>query len=177
MPVLWSYMPIRTATEDDTDAILQIAQQSWKTDYPEILTRETAEEAVTDWYTPEQIVAELHKSQARILVAEREDTVIGFAHATWNNTEGEGYILRIYVHPEHRRENVGRELLEQTCAGLAEQGIERINAMVLVENKPGNAFYERFGFEHADERETIIGDEPHPENRYVLERPFELDGD
>ncbi len=47
----WQHMNIRTATESDTHAILRIAEQSWKTDYPEILTRETAEEAVTDWYS------------------------------------------------------------------------------------------------------------------------------
>ncbi|WP_396613551.1 GNAT family N-acetyltransferase (plasmid) [Haloferax sp. S1W] len=170
-------MPIRTATEDDVDAILRVAEQSWKNDYPEILTRETAETAVTDWYIPEQIAAELYKSQARILVAEREDTVIGFAHVTWSNAEKVGYILRIYVHPDHRREGIGRELLEQSCTDLEAQNVERVNAMVLVENGPGNDFYKRFGFEHADERETIISDKPYPENRYVLERPFELDGD
>lgn len=170
-------MPIRAATEDDTESIRRIAEQSWKTDYPDILTRETAEEAVTDWYTPEQIAAELVQSRALILVAERKETVIGFAHATWNDTEGEGYILRIYVHPDHRQENIGRELLEQTCSALADQDIERINAMVLVENEPGNAFYKRFGFEHVDERETRIGGESYPENRYVLQRPFELDGE
>ncbi|ADQ69268.1 acetyltransferase [Halogeometricum borinquense DSM 11551] len=169
-------MNIRTATESDTHAILRIAEQSWKTDYPEILTRETAEEAVTDWYTSEQIEAELNEEQTMILVAEREGAVVGFAHAAWNDSEEDGYILRIYVHPEHRRENIGRELLERTCTNLAEQGIERINAMVLVENDPGNAFYKRFGFEHVDESQTTLGGEPHPENRYVLEHPSELGG-
>jgi len=82
-------MDVRTATRDDTDAIRRVAEQSWKTDYPEILTSETAEEAVTDWYTPEQIAAELDENQTLILVAEREDTVVGFAHATWNDAESE----------------------------------------------------------------------------------------
>lgn len=170
-------MNIRPATDDDTDAIRRVAERSWQLDYPDILTRETAEEAVNDWYTPEQIAAELAENQTLILVAEREGAVVGFAHATWNEAEREGYILRIYVHPEHRREDIGRELLERTCTALAERDCERINAMVLVENDPGNAFYERFGFEHVDERETTIGGESHPENRYVLDRPFELGGD
>ncbi|SEL31657.1 GNAT family N-acetyltransferase [Haloferax larsenii] len=170
-------MTIRPATEADTGAILRVAEQSWKHDYPGILTRETAETAASDWYTAEQVTAELHKSQAQILVAERGETVVGFAHTTWNYTEREGYILRIYVDPDHRREGIGRALLQAALSDLDEKGIDQINAMVLVANEPGNDFYEQFGFEHADERETTIGDKPYPENRYVLERPFELTAD
>ncbi|ELZ84584.1 putative acetyltransferase [Haloferax elongans ATCC BAA-1513] len=169
-------MTIRPATDADTSAILRVAERSWKHDYPDILTRETAETAALDWYTPEQIASELHKSQGQILVFNREETVVGFAHTTWNYTEREGYILRIYVDPDHRRAGIGRALLEAALSDLDEKGIDQINAMVLVANEPGNDFYEQFGFEHVDESETTIGDKSYPENRYVLERPFELAG-
>lgn len=170
-------MTIREATEDDVEAVLRVAERAWETDYPDILTRETAESGVTDWYAPERLAEESHRARTLLLVAEREDAVVGFAHGTWNYDERTGYILRIYVHPEHRRENVGRELLERTCTELSEQGVERVNAMVLAENGPGNAFYERFGFENVDERETTIGGESYRENRYVLERPQQVGGD
>lgn len=170
-------MPIRPATEADTAIICQIAELAWKHDYPGILTRDTAENAVNEWYTPDRIEAELEHYRTVLLVAERDETVVGFAHATVNAGGEVGSILRLYVHPEHRRENVGRELLERTCAELSEWGIERINAMVLADNEPGNAFYARFGFEREAERDTTIGDESYPENRYVLERPFDVDGD
>lgn len=170
-------MTTRAATEDDVDAICQVAERAWTTDYPDILTRDTAEQAVNDWYAPEQIRAELEQDRAILLVAERDGTVIGFVHATVHDAEAVGYILRLYVHPEHRREHTGRELLDRICDELSEQDVERIDAMVLAENGPGNAFYDRFGFERVDERETTIGGESYPENRYVLERPFRLDGD
>lgn len=170
-------MTIRTATAADIDAIQEIADRSWKTDYPGIMTRENANEAVTDWYDTDQLETELDQERTVLLVAERDGTIVGFSHANWNEPESEGYILRIYVHPDHRHEGVGHELLEQTCATLASHDIDRINAMVLAENDPGNAFYDEFGFEYADERETMIGDETYPENRYVLERPFDLDTD
>lgn len=169
-------MTVRTATDDDVDAIRQVAERTWETDYPDILTRETAAEGVEEWYAPEQLADELHSEQTELLVAERDGTVVGFAHGSWND-DREGYILRMYVHPEHRRENVGRELLEQTCAELDEQGAEQINAMVLAENTPGRTFYERFGFEKVDEQETTIGGESYREKRYVLDRPRQLDRD
>ncbi|MHB9286015.1 N-acetyltransferase family protein [Halobacteriales archaeon Cl-PHB] len=167
-------MTIRTATEDDTDAISRIAEQAWKRDYPDILSRDTAEESVNDWYAPKRIAEELGRSWTELLVAERDEAVVAFAHADVDDQSA--YILRLYVHPEHRREGVGRELLEQTCDALSKRGVDRIYAVVLAENEPGNAFYDRFGFEREDERETTIGGESYPENKYVLERPFDLAG-
>jgi ribosomal protein S18 acetylase RimI-like enzyme len=161
-------MPVRTATDDDVGAIREVAKRSWTTDYPDILTRETAEETVDDWYAPERLAAELRDSRTLVLVAEREDAVAGFAHATWTTTDREGYILRLYVDPDHRREGVGRELLDAARDELAAVGVERINAMVLSANHPGRRFYEHFGFDHVDEQSTTIGGETYPESRYVL---------
>lgn len=170
-------MTNRTATPADIDAIQAIAEHSWTTDYPGIMTRETASEGVDDWYGRSQLETELARDRTVILVAERDGTVVGFSHADWNEDEAVGYILRIYVHPDHRRAGVGYELLEQTCAAVASHDIDRIDAMVLADNDPGNAFYDRYGFEYVDEHQTTIGDETYPENRYALERPFDLDTD
>lgn len=168
-------MRIRTATEDDINAIHHVADQSWETDYPDILTRETAKEAVHEWYAPEQFAKELRQTRTLLLVAESGETVVGFAHATWSNDQAEGYILRLYVHPEHRQAGIGRELLERTCTELFEQGVDRISAMVLAENDLGNAFYQRFGFKHVDEHETTISGDSYQENRYILEQSSALD--
>lgn len=162
-------MTIREATDGDIDAIRRVAERSWETDYPDILTRETAEAAVSEWYDAEELRDELENSRALLCVAEREGSVVGFTHANWNDAD-EGYILRLYVDPDHRRDGVGRALLEETCTRLEGMGVERINAMVLADNGPGNTFYEEFGFEHVDKSETTIGGEAYPENRYVLER-------
>ncbi|AJF26365.1 GNAT family N-acetyltransferase [Haloarcula hispanica] len=160
-------MTVRPATPDDVTAINQVATAAWETDYP-LLTQETVEDGVGDWYSPEQIESELVESQTLLFVAEREGRVVGFAHATWHETDRVGYILRLYVHPDYRREGIGRTLLERTCEELFEHDIDRINAMVLSANEPGAEFYKGFGFEFADESETEIGGERYPESRYVL---------
>ncbi|KAB1187004.1 MULTISPECIES: GNAT family N-acetyltransferase [Haloferax] len=162
-------MPIRAATEDDIEAIRRVAKRSWETDYPEILTRETIDAGVEDWYAHEQIADALLPARSLVLVAERDESVVGFAHATWSNDEHEGYILRLYVHPDHRRQGVGSELLERIRGDLSTEGVDRINAMVLAENEPGNTFYEQFGFEFVDEAKTTIGGDSYRENRYALE--------
>ncbi|MDS0222206.1 GNAT family N-acetyltransferase [Haloarcula sp. S1AR25-5A] len=162
-------MPTRAATPDDVPAINRIATAAWETDYPDILSRETVKDGVSDWYATEQLESELVEPQTLLLVSERGGSIVGFIHATWTNAESEGYILRLYTHPDHRRQGVGRSLLERTCADLFERGVDRINAMVLSANEPGVEFYERFGFRFADESETDIGGERYPESRYVLD--------
>ena len=160
-------MTIRTAAEDDVDAIGRVAERSWAVDYPDILTSETAEAAVNEWYDADRIAEELAAERTLLFVAEADGPVVGFSHATWNDAEG--YILRTYVHPDHRGEGFGRGLLTATRDALESRGVERVNAMVLAENGPGNAFYERFGFERVDRSETEVGGESYRENRYVLE--------
>lgn len=160
-------MTVRTADRDDVDAIRRVAQRSWERDYPDILTRETVVEGVGDWYAPSEIEAACDRGRTVLLVAEADGDVVGFAHATWTDQD-DGWVLRIYVDPDHRREGLGRELLERTGVELSQHGVDRLNATVLADNEPGNAFYEHFGFELAEETETTIGGESYPENRYVL---------
>jgi len=162
-------MTVRGATDNDVDAVCRVARRAWEADYPEILTRETVEKGVEVWYATDQIRKELEQEETVLLVAERDDKVVGFAHAALSETGEEGFILRIYVHPDHRREHVGSELLERVCAELVEEAVDRVYAMVLTENEPGNAFYSQFGFQAEGERETTIGSDSYPERRYVLE--------
>lgn len=162
-------MSLRAATVGDVDAIREVATASWETDYQGVLTRETVETAVNDWYATERIEAEVGAERTLVLVEEREGEVVGFAHATWSDEDANGYILRLYVDPDHRREGVGRDVLAGTCEALVDRGVERIHAMVLSDNRPGIDFYEGFGFEFVDEQSTSIGDETYPESRYVFE--------
>ena len=162
-------MTVRPAGPDDIDAVRRVAERSWAVDYPDILSQETAEAAAGEWYGADSLAAVLDAERTLLSVIEADDRVVGFAHATWNDDEGEGYILRLYVHPDHRGAGHGRELLAATRTALADRGVDRVNAMVLAANDNGNEFYEQFGFERADESETVIDGESYRENRYVLD--------
>lgn len=160
-------MESRNATTDDTEAIREIAWASWEADYPDILSRETVEEGVEEWYSPERIETEIQSDDVLLPVAEVEDELVGFAHAV--EDESGGTVLRVYVAPEHRREGIGGDLLSSAHDALRERGAEQVRAMVLAENDPGNEFYRQHGFELAEESETVIGDSTHRENVYVTE--------
>lgn len=161
-------MEIRRATSADIDAIKAVAASTWRIDYPDILNREAIEEGVEQWYGSEQIASELTEDDAILLVAEIDDEVVGFAHAVRRHRTG--FILRVYVDPDYRKQGIGSELLASARDALLTRGVDDIRAMVLSGNEPGNAFYKTFGFEKIDEEETAIGDETYTENVYVRAR-------
>lgn len=159
-------MALREATTDDIEAIRRIVTASWETDYPAILSRESIEAGIDEWYAPERLREQFGMARTMLLVAEDAGTAVGFVHCLWDDAEGD--ILRLYVHPDHRGEGIGGALLEWAIDVLAEQRVDHIEAMVLEANDPGNEFYRAFGFEHVDTGETTIGGERYEENRYEL---------
>ena len=163
-------MTVRRATAADVDGVRAVAGDSWEADYPEILSRESVENGFEEWYDPGRLAAALPADDELLFVAERDDTVVGFAHGVVDGTGGAGHVLRLYVHPDARGRGVGGRLLERVRGELFDRGVERVHAMVLSDNEPGNEFYRSFGFERVDESETTIGGESYPETRYVLER-------
>jgi ribosomal protein S18 acetylase RimI-like enzyme len=160
-------MTVREATSDDAESIAGVARVSWKHDYPDILSRDTAEQGVEEWYGPETITTEIDSDDAVVPVAESDDEIVGFAHAVADETGGT--ILRVYVAPEHRNEGIGGDLLDYAREALTDRGAERVRAMVLADNDPGNEFYRRFGFELDEKSETRIGEGTYRENVYVAE--------
>jgi len=162
-------MHVREATDDDVAQIRRVAERSWDADYPDIVSRETASEGVTEWYGEDRIRRELASSRTVLLVAETGGEVAGFAHAVWGSEEGT--VLRLYVDPDHRREGVGGRLLDATVEYLVAEGVDHVKATVLAENEPGNDFYRARGFERLDEtHETEIGGEFYAEHVWARQQ-------
>lgn len=161
-------MDVRQGEREDVPAIQEVARQSWETDYPDVLSRETTTEGVTEWYSKERMEEQLADEDALLLVVEDDGEVVAFAHAAWESDSGD--ILRLYVKPERRREGIGRRLLEQTSGRLFERDVEQIKAMALAANDTGNEFYRTMGFQTSETAMTEIGDESYEEVVYVRDR-------
>ncbi len=155
-------MDVRPATPADIPALRSISRRSWERD--PVLTRETATETVDEWYGEDRLREDVEASDVRVLVAVAE-AVIGFSHGI---VDGDvGTVLRLYVDPDYRREGVGSHLLEAACRDMAERGVERVQAMTLAANDPGNEFYRANGFERTSTGRTVIGGESYPEHVYT----------
>ena len=77
-------------------------------------------------------------------MAEENNSIIGFVHASIE--EDRASLHRIYLDPEHQGKGIGSKMYEKAENELKTKA-EEIKLEVLAENKKGNAFYDKKGFE------------------------------
>lgn len=95
---------------------------------------------------------------ARVIIAEYEDNVVGYALYFYNFSTFIGkagiYLEDIYVRPEYRGKGFGKTLLSQIATIAKENDCERVEWSCLNWNKPSIQFYESIGAVHMDEWRT-----------------------
>ncbi|WP_436923947.1 GNAT family N-acetyltransferase [Halosimplex amylolyticum] len=160
-------MEIRTATSADRPAIRDVARRSLQASYS--LDLEAITTAVSEWYDEDTLEERLDDADRRILAAEREGQVVGFAESE-RSADGEtATILWLHVDPAYRGQGVADALFDRTRESLAEGGVERVAGRVLADNDDGNDFYEAQGFEQVGREEVEIAGRTHVENVYAEE--------
>ena len=89
---------------------------------------------------------------ARYVVARAGDTVVGFA-GVWLMVD-DAHVTTFGVHPDWRRQGIGRQLLLNLVELSATLGARQMTLEVRVSNGAAQALYRSFGFE-------IVGRRPH----------------
>ncbi|HNY28471.1 MAG TPA: GNAT family N-acetyltransferase [Candidatus Sumerlaeota bacterium] len=108
------------------------------------------------------LLMHVRSSRSRVLVAEREDGgICGFCcvYVAQNLPMFEprelGYISDLYVEPEHRRERIGRALIEAARQWFREQQVLELHLQVYVRNENGLEFWKSQGFEPFFQRRVL----------------------
>ena len=89
---------------------------------------------------------------ARYVVARAGERVVGFA-GVWLMVD-EAHVTTFGVHPDWRRQGIGRQLLLNVCELSVAIGARRMTLEVRVSNEAAQALYRSFGFE-------VVGRRPH----------------
>jgi ribosomal protein S18 acetylase RimI-like enzyme len=95
---------------------------------------------------------ELERPEARVLLAERDGKVVGYAYGTreerdWNLLiDDHGVVHDLFVAEEERRTGVGRALLEAMIRELEELGAPRVLLYTLVTNERAQQLFRSTGF-------------------------------
>lgn len=84
------------------------------------------------------------------LVGERCGRVVGFVVAS--AAAGEGHLLNLAVHPDHRVQGIGALLLAAALANLKRRFVNCLYLEVRVSNRAAIGLYERFGFRRIGHR-------------------------
>jgi ribosomal-protein-alanine N-acetyltransferase len=125
----------------------------------------------TPWpaYAFEQEVA--GNRLARYIVARAADgddeRVVGFA-GVWLMVD-DAHVTTFGVHPDWRRQGIGRRLLLRLLELALELGASRMTLEVRVGNEPAKALYRGFGFTVAGRRPRYYSDDG--EDAYVMTTP------
>jgi ribosomal protein S18 acetylase RimI-like enzyme len=128
-------LSIRTCRPEDIEAVLELWRQA------------EATPSVTD--TSDDLRRAVTASPAHVLVAEVGGRVIGSVIGTFDGWRGN--IYRLAVHPDYRRQGVGRALVAEVEKRLAEQGAKGITVLVEKEHPWAMNFWEAVGY-RVDER-------------------------
>ena len=94
----------------------------------------------------------MKSSDSYILVARKEDNVIGYSLATIEkhppvfHIEKYGYIVDIVVAHSYWRKGIGEHFLKKILQWFSTNNIKRIELKVAVGNKIGYSFYKKHGF-------------------------------
>lgn len=94
---------------------------------------------------------------ARYIVARAGDRVVGFA-GLWLMVD-EAHVTTFGVHPDWRRQGIGRQLLLNLAELSSAIGARRMTLEVRVSNEAAQALYRGFGFEIAGRRARYYTDD------------------
>lgn len=155
---------IREATSDDVAAIQRLAERGWNTTYDNILSQETIDSAMSEWYDADTIRGFITREDVAYFVAERNDNIVGYVSGGPSREEGVANLGAIYVNPDYWNEGIGTALLREFEEFCRRQGYKSIQFQVLCENEVGESFYRKHGYEITESRDTELFGERVSEN-------------
>jgi ribosomal protein S18 acetylase RimI-like enzyme len=147
---------VRPAKPEDLPAVSRLAAElvrmHHRLDPPRFMLIEPVEDGY-QWF----FSREIKRKAARILVAEDQGAIVGYAYATleernWNDLlDACGKLNDIYVDGSARRRGVARALVDATFAWFRERNAPRVVLLSAWQNPEAHAFFESLGF-----RKTMV---------------------
>lgn len=106
--------------------------------------------------TKEGIEKFLKRNPETCFVAVTDAKIIG---AIMTGTDGRrGYIYHAAVHPDYRKQGVGKMLVNTALSAVKNLGINKVALAVFKKNKEANEFWEKLGF--FSRQDIIYRDKP-----------------
>jgi ribosomal-protein-alanine N-acetyltransferase len=109
------------------------------------MSRDLIEHGLTWSWTPARVQHFISGPESSVVVARRERRIAAFAIMHFGDEVA--HLNLLAVAPEHRRQGLGRQLMEWLTTTAIEAGVFRINLELRTNNAPARVFYEGLGFD------------------------------
>ena len=151
-------MIIRKAESSDIPGLARTHIAAWQAAYRGLMP-----DAIVDKHTVESRTANWTQTLAdpatRLLVAVADDQIAGFSYFGHSREKEanprEAEMMAIYVHPDHWRHGIGRDLCRQTLEDLRGE-FTSVILWVLRDNQNARRFYEAMDFECVEGKEKQL---------------------
>ena len=91
-----------------------------------------------------ELEAKLTRDPKLFLVAETRGDLVAVVMGTYDGRRG--WILRLAVHPAHRRQGIARRLVDELENRFRRLGCPRVNLLVMPDNTAGLRFWRALGY-------------------------------
>lgn len=115
-------------------------------------------DAVVDrMYAADRLAERSEDPDTRLVVARRDDAVVGAAEGRLALDGDVGVVDWLHVDPPERGQGVGTELFEDIRSALADDGAGELRARIFASNAEGATFLERFGLTRVAQDRIDVG--------------------
>jgi len=92
----------------------------------------------------ESIQTHLDRNPGMSFIAETEGQLVGAVLCGHDGRRG--YVHHLAVHPDYRRQGIGRRLVERCLSALQDDGIQKSHLFIFHKNVDGISFWEGIGW-------------------------------
>lgn len=143
---------IRQMKEEDIPFVQEIAKTSWGVTYEGIIPMHIQSRFLEAAYSEERLITRLQTSP--FLVAELDESLVGFANFSTVNDDGQAELFAIYLLPDVQNKGIGSALLESGIQKL--RGITSLTVCVEKDNTIGSQFYKAKNFQYVEEFDDLF---------------------
>jgi diamine N-acetyltransferase len=160
---------VRRLSPQAVDAVSTLARIVWQATYPPLISQAQIDAMLDDRYAAARIRSQLDDPQHGWWIAQRQQDLVGFAHAALDGTAGK--LDKLYVHPDAQRQGIGARLVQTIEGWMRPQQVHRLWLQVNRGNAQAIAAYRKYGFHIVESRVFDVGN-GFVMDDYVMEKPL-----
>ena len=107
----------------------------------------------------ERYIASFDEYKDLVLVAEKEDEVLGYSCFSYNNDKYDSELVSLYIKPDHLSKGIGTTLFKETAKELYENNRKNMIVWCFNDNESAKKFYTDLGGQIVETKTVTIGDE------------------